>query len=279
MFKRTKNGLSNENLFYDVEIIIYCEGVELQGEAKNLDEIFWARVFEANGKKVKCKSCGSKSNLELMAECITSNEISNVVVAMDRDYDYYLDKLIDHPQVIYTYGYSWESDVMLDFDFRVALNLFVNISDWRDCEYEFNCFRFRQSVILRRVFALDLKYICHSKPLFDRPKPMSIIECKTGKEPKVNIRKLLGQAKNFGRFQTVRLPRKTYLETCGVAVFYGKAVSHLIFHWFIYKSSTIAKHRKVTYEGFMNILLTTLPINDLKQPRNLYYSQLVAKFN
>ena len=276
MFYRTSLGLSNENLFYDVDLIVYCEGVETADDSSTLDEVFWTQVFEANGKKVKCKSYGSKTNLLPLAKNILLKSVSKVVVAMDRDYDHLRGTTIEHPQVIYTFGYSWESDVMLDFDFNRALTLFVNVGNWRELKVEFDCYRSNQSIVLKRVFALDFKYIGHSQKLFDRCKPMSIIDCGVGNPPCIKVKRLLEQAKKFGRYQTALLPRQTYLETCGLAAFFGKAVSRLFFHWFIFRTSNLASSRKVQYDTFMSILISTLPLDDLTQPRNSYYAELVA---
>ena len=58
MFTRTNAGIGNENLFHDVDFVVYCEGKAVDGEGSSLDEMFWDRIFTESGKSVHCKSMG-----------------------------------------------------------------------------------------------------------------------------------------------------------------------------------------------------------------------------
>ncbi|MEO0411859.1 MAG: DUF4435 domain-containing protein [Pseudomonadota bacterium] len=277
MFTRSNQGIENEHLFYDVDFVVYCEGKEIDGEGSSLDEVFWERVLSESGLSVRCKSLGGKSVVRPMAEKIIREDISHVLVAMDRDYDDIRGLAIDHPRVFYTYGYSWESDVILDFQFTAALSLFATTNKRKVIENEFHAFRDRLSRKLKRICALDFKYIGHDKKLFDRLKPMSIIATPGNQEPFVRTKTLLSNAKAIGSFQTGILPAATYHTLCGVRSFFGKVVSRLVFHWFLYRTKRINLSRRVVYEAFMNLLLSTLNIQKLDDPRNQYYSALVAK--
>lgn len=146
-----------------------------------------------------------------MAEKIVQDGISNVLVAMDRDYDDVLGLAIDHPQVFYTYGYSWESDIVLDFQFNAALSLFATTNRRQAIRNEFQAYRERLSQKLRRICALDFKYIGHEERLFDRLKPMSIIATPGNQEPFVRISSLLSSAKAIGSYQSGVLPSATFL--------------------------------------------------------------------
>ena len=221
MFERTNDGLSNEHLFHDVDFVVYCEGVGRHGEHATKDEVFWKQIFSENGKKVTCKSIGSKPAVLQRAERIRSERIANVAVAMDRDYDHVTGGMIDHPQVFYTFGYSWESDVMLAFNFDSAISLFADFEDRRTVREDFERYRTRQSDRLRRVFALDLKYIGHTQKLFDRTKPLSIINAEGNKAPCIDAKRLLERAKELGRYQTAALPPRLYSGACGVRNFFG----------------------------------------------------------
>jgi hypothetical protein len=277
MFTRSNQGIENEHLFYNVDFVVYCEGKEVDGEGSSLDEVFWERVLSENGLAVHCKSMGGKSVVKPLAEKIVREGISCVLVAMDRDYDDMLGLAIDHPQVLYTYGYSWESDVVLDFDFTAALSLFATTNRRQAIRNEFNEFRENLSQRLKRVCALDFKYIRHEEKLFDRLKPMSIIATPGNYEPYLRTSALLSSAKEIGSFQSGDLPEVIYSSLCGVRSFFGKVVSRLVFHWFSYRTRRINGSRRVVYEAFMNLLSSTLNMQQLDVPRNQYYSGLVAK--
>lgn len=277
MFTRSSQGIENEHLFYGVDFVVYCEGKAVDGEGSSLDEIFWHRVFSENGLSVHCKSMGGKSVVRPLAEKIVQDGISHVLVAMDRDYDDILGTTIDHPQVFYTYGYSWESDIVLDFQFNAALSLFATTARRQAIRNEFQAYRERLSKNLKRVCALDFKYIGHAEKLFDRDKPMSIIATPGNCEPFLRISALLTRAKTIGSFQSGILPPVVYREICGVRSFFGKAVARLVFHWFVYRTKRINGSRKVVYEAFMDLLSSTLDLQQREVPRNQYYSGLVAR--
>lgn len=277
MFTRTSQGIENEHLFYGVDFIVYCEGKEVEGEGSSLDEVFWQRVFSENGLSVHCKSMGGKSVVKPFAEKIIHDGISNVLVAMDRDYDHLLGLRIDHPQVFYTYGYSWESDVVLDFQFAAALSLFATTNRRQAIKNEFQTYYEQLSQKLRRLCALDFKYIAHSEKLFDRHKPMSIIATPGNHEPVVRISALVSNAKAIGSYQSGVLPSAIYRELCGVRSFFGKVVARLVFHWFVYRTKRINGSRKVVYEAFMDLLCNTIDLKHKSVHRNQYYSGLVAR--
>lgn len=277
MFTRTSAGIGNEHLFYDVDFVVYCEGKQVDGEGSSLDEVFWDRIFSEHGKNVWCKSMGGKSVIRPLAERIIQDAIPNVIVAMDRDYDELLEEILDHPRVFYTYGYSWESDVMLDFQFSPALSLFATTTRRQAMRSDFNEFRDVLSQKLRRICALDFKYIGHESMLFNREKPMSIIATPGTQEPFIRTSALLDRAKSLGSFQTASLPEEKYKTLCGVRSFFGKAVARLVFHWFSYRTKRITGSRKAAYETFMDTLASTLDVRSLGAPRNEHYANAIAR--
>ncbi len=120
-FQRSNSGLSSLYLFYRVDAIVFVEG----GEALTLDAVvagafnqaahdakFWGRLFHklVPARKFKFRPVGSKTTLKALASSVASEELTNVVVCMDRDHDNFSGRLIQHPLVVYTYGYSWEND-------------------------------------------------------------------------------------------------------------------------------------------------------------------------
>lgn len=122
-FRRTISGLKNQHLFHQVDFVVFVEGGKTQfnkdevysGNYNNETEdiIFWTKIFNTfvNGKKLKFKSVGSKSTIKKIAVDIMEGEINTILVAMDNEFDEILKKRIAHPNVYYTFGYSWENDV------------------------------------------------------------------------------------------------------------------------------------------------------------------------
>jgi len=114
-FERTSSGLSNAHLFHSVDFVVYVEGKyeENNSDLASHDQYFWRSVAEnvMPAKTFKFISRGSKVNLLSIATEIISGNISNTLVALDRDYDLECNNFLCHPRVIYTYGYSWENDV------------------------------------------------------------------------------------------------------------------------------------------------------------------------
>ena len=275
MFDRTPQGIANQYLFYNVDFVVYCEGREADDGSASMDEVFWKRIFALSGRNVKCMSRGSKSSLKLLANFIIQNEISHVVVAMDRDYDDFRTRLIDHPQVIYTYGYSWESDSISAFDFQLVLGLFANVDDPDEYEKRYDQFIKQKALLLKRIFALDLKYFDHNEHLFDRNKPMSLIIARGRDEPTLNRERILNNAKALGKFQVVSVPKEACEQVNGMLRFHGKTVARFIYHWFVSAGKRIPGRRNVAYLSFMSAIISTISFDDLDVPRNQYFDEVM----
>lgn len=122
-FRRTFSGLNNQHLFYNVDLIVYLEGGQTSYTKEQVyagaysseteDIIFWSNIFERfkSDKKIKFKSIGSKSTIKEIAIDIISGNIKTVFVAMDNEFDEILNQRINHSNIYYTHGYSWENDV------------------------------------------------------------------------------------------------------------------------------------------------------------------------
>lgn len=115
-FTRTISGRSNLAAFLNVKYIIYTEGGDFDksiGKSKtSIDAVFWKGVFSRflPDLNYAIRPMGSKENLIPFAKDIESAKVSNSIVVMDRDHDHHRRCLLNHPCVIYTYGYSWEND-------------------------------------------------------------------------------------------------------------------------------------------------------------------------
>ncbi|WP_128253890.1 hypothetical protein [Falsirhodobacter deserti] len=238
--------------------------------------MFWSKIFSDHGKSVVCKSLGSKTVLRPLAERVISENLSHVLVAMDRDYEGLRGSLLHDSRVLYTYGYSWESDVFMDFSFDHALALFATVAQKRKFYEDYKAFLEKQSRVLKRLTALDLKYIGHNEALFDREKPLAIINASGSSEPFIKVDAILAKAKAIGKFQTCSIPEAIYRALVGLHCFYGKVVSRLIFHWFVFRTKKIPSCRKTSFDTFAAMAISSLDVTNAQADRNAYYSRLVA---
>ena len=127
-FLRTEEGLTNQAMFMDVDIIVYTEGGEFSYSIEDvssgvvnefsIDQIFWDGILKKHCFKPRYElfPIGSKKTLEQIATLISVDRIQNVGVAMDSDYDELENTKIKSPYILYTHGYSWENDV---FNLRI----------------------------------------------------------------------------------------------------------------------------------------------------------------
>ena len=277
MFRRSDEGLANEHLFYGVDYVVYCEGKASSNKVTTLDESFWHRIFSLHDYNVKCKSKGSKEEILKMAGNVIHKNVGNVLFAMDRDYDDPYSAGLDHPCILYTFGYSWESDVVDDFDFAVATSLFASAGDLKEIKVKFGSFVSRQSLTFRRASYLDAIYFRCGEKLYDRTKPMSVIVVKKGKEPELNKKYLLSRARNIHRLKGGAVNLSLFISSNGLHSFYGKAVAHMIYHWFGYIASKLGSRRRVPYLSFLSVLIATLSMDNLNNPRNLYYRKMLNR--
>ncbi len=122
-FRRTTSGLRNQHIFHNSDLIVFVEGGKSQYTKEQVyngeynsdteDIIYWKKVFEEfiNDKKIKFKSVGSKSTIKEIADDVIDKSVQTVFVAMDNEFDEILNNRINHSNVFYTYGYSYENDV------------------------------------------------------------------------------------------------------------------------------------------------------------------------
>lgn len=278
MFTRTDVGLSSEHLFFDVDWIVYCEGKPLSDDVSSLDEAFWTAALSANGVSCKCKSIGSKSELTQIAYKVVDGSAQSILVAMDRDYDHLIGELIDHPRVLYSHGYSWESDVCQNFSVERVVHLFANVTHIATIASEFETFRNNMSLKLRRAFALDYKYHRHPEKLFDRRKPYSIIEIAGAEGPTIKIGTLVRRAKSMPKHSCPSLNREAYYAACGMRDFFGKAISKLVYHWFARRASRLTGNRKIPYDTVMMSMISSMDMHIEDSARNQHYANSVNAF-
>lgn len=137
-FLRTNSGLSNLKLFCQSDLIAYTEGgsksysleevIEGKYSKSSIDIKFWTCIFETLGcsKKITFRAIGSKNSGKQLTDKIISGSVKNSLIIKDRDLDDFLYSTVDHPNVIYTKGYSWENDVFTE---EITLDLLGDLID------------------------------------------------------------------------------------------------------------------------------------------------------
>lgn len=185
-FRRTISGLSNQHLFFDVDLIVYLEGGESYNKeevyankytAETEDVIFWKNIFKIfkADKKIKFKSIGSKSIIKEIAIDIIDGQISTVMVAMDNEFDEILNNRVEHPHVFYTHGYSWENDVWSQTVVKSVIEQLSAVEiENNDIENNFNEFLERIKIA---VYS-DAYLFRHNSSFFNREKGrMFCVDC------------------------------------------------------------------------------------------------------
>lgn len=132
-FTRTRVGLSNQHLFHGVDVVVFVEGGTKTFSYANvcngyagtssLDILYWQAVFHVMvpETKTRFKPVGSKSTLRQLAEDVRQGNITQVYVAMDQDLDRFHGTRIEADGVFYTWGYSWENDLLHDIALKEAV--------------------------------------------------------------------------------------------------------------------------------------------------------------
>jgi hypothetical protein len=126
-FRRTSKSLHSLHLFFSVDFVVFCEGggtdlTNLKSKEDNQistnDALFWEAAFgyseTIKGRK-HIKSVGGKSHILSLIEDIKKENVKQIFVCLDRDYDELNGRMKTDKFVFYTRGYSWENDVCEEY--------------------------------------------------------------------------------------------------------------------------------------------------------------------
>lgn len=276
MFKRTSEGISNEHLFYNVNFMVYCEGKcadNSQQLDSTCDELFWSVVLRHYGLKFAIKSVGTKSDVMSMLDDVKNNNLKNTLLCVDADYDRQLGILVEHPAVIHTYGYSWETDVLLFMNFSTTLNLFITCADDKEFRFLFSQFADRLKIKLKRVCYVDIMHRRSPKALFDREKPQSIIVNDLRKEPAICVSKIIKQSLDDNFVESAEV---NYDTIEGWKDFFGKTAAKLVYHWFCFTTCRERTNRKVSHDTFMGHLASSVELG--ANALGSYYERKINSF-
>ncbi|MDQ1850760.1 hypothetical protein Q9299_20865 [Gemmobacter fulvus] len=271
--ERTNYGLSNEHLFYNVSLVVYCEGKESDGATH--DEMFWGRVFSAFGVKCVCKSKGSKTNIVPLARRAVEGDVKNIAFAMDRDYgDYHGFPILD-TRVVYTYGYSWENDVLLSLNAVAVFSMFAAVANGDSVDQDLRAFTVAASESASRVTHMDISNALTTIALFDRGKPVSIF-VGGGQDLRFDAE---GIARTFVKISAEHEMANVNEEQHDwLRVFYGKACTRLIYQWFVDRSLAYSSRSKIPYDAFLRSCISGMVIDPETNIRDKYYRGAVSIF-
>jgi len=265
-FKRTISGLTNQHLFHNVDLVVFLEGgstsynkVEVYSGNFNDDTndiLFWSNIFLRfkNGVRVKFKSVGSKTTIKDIAVDIINGNISTVMVAMDNEFDEILEKRIQHNNILYTNGYSWENDVWSVGIIKEVIEelsaIEISTSDLND-----NFSRFLKNIKIA-VYS-DGYLFSKGGSLFNRPKGhMSVINCEPMDLPHVkqNAVSLLitnkgvrkGTAYSFARRKLIDVEKHCYGHLFADYCF------QVIMHYMRNRLQLPSLHKEIVYRMGIN---------------------------
>lgn len=205
-FQRTPLGVSNLHIFVDSDAVVYLEGGKSsfsidqikEGTCNNYSEDikYWQKVFHYYfpDKDFHFKSVGSKSSAIEMAKFIQDNSIDNALVALDRDFDNLTQKIIKHPQILYTFGYSWENDCWSKISIRDAIFSIAGIckaTNFKKVDQEVSSLLRDFGGQIKHWVRIDSIMMQNNFSLFDRKTPNRYIDTQSNKnKPVLNKREL-----------------------------------------------------------------------------------------
>ncbi len=252
-FTRTTTGITNLHLFHGVDVVVFVEGgteafsysdvCQGQSGSSSPDILYWRAVFQSMcpDKRVCFKPVGSKGTLERLAKDVASGQLTNVYVAMDQDHDKFLGRRIEAAGVFYTWGYSWENDLLHQVVIKETVFAVCPIDRTTHenavgADIASSLQRFRTQA--RWFASADVVLSVCGCAFFDRTNWKQYIKSSSGQhgEPYFDAAGLrsqirtLNSSKGSRRYQGVTEPIKTERDCFGhvVGVFLFRLFSHLV---------------------------------------------------
>jgi hypothetical protein len=269
--RRTMAGLASLHLFFRVDCIAFCEGGDSINEADvlaglgdegTLDVSFWKNIADLlNAKRsYHFKSVGSKSTLKSIAADVATLGINTIIVCLDRDYDWHCGKQLNHPNVIYTFGYSWESDVVCPIGLEhLFFRMFPRTASSKKTFDKGIKHISRVSSQLVRWCEIEITLSSRNMELIfvrDRP-PTAAIDLSGSALPTLS---LVGIRANLTRIGFKRGP-KPLVCIQKDEVFrhvWGKLASRLYYHLFVRLVVRSDAGMRVSYDLFMRLMISEM---------------------
>lgn len=283
-FLRTNLGLSNEPLFRDADYIVYVEGkpsADRDADALTRtppDEMFWGEVFAAFAPttKLRLKGLGNKLALMEVAQRVQQGQVDGCIVCMDADYDRQNGDLLEHPRILYTFGYSWENDVFSSEGIKEALRI-VSTADVTDMALasDLNAALNRLCRVGNWVGRVDIRCQKAGRPLQDKKRLGELLKLHRGAPPEFCRSSIVRKVQVVK--STMRLPVMGRREYDFFREYHGKIILFCSFHILGWLSLKYGRVGSIGTDVFENILLRTFSerMRNSDGPQNLHYRDAV----
>jgi hypothetical protein len=227
-FHRTPSGLSNLAVFLGVDVVVYLEGGErhytltdLENEtsaSENYDTMFWQAVFRVFRPRLKAhfKSIGSKTTVLSVSRLVAAGNVRNVVTALDRDLDHVRRAKLRHPNILYTYGYSWENDVFTRVNLKTLTGrMCMNQARCRDLDREIDGAFGRFSRAFNVFVDWEYSLARSGAAACDRGALINTIELRTPNPPEISRNKIATMLRTSRiSNQNVKLRKRRDVDVC-----------------------------------------------------------------
>lgn len=246
-FVRTNSGLSNLHLFFGVDSVVFLEG----GKSFSIDEIksgqhtnasqdirFWQSVFEIYRPKqtFQFRSVGSKQCVNQIAKEVKEGAVTNIIVAMDRDFDNLNNAIIEANNVIYTYGYSWENDVWAEdsvIDAIRALTGSCKTSMNEEIEIISNFYK-ECFAHLRWCILIDAILLQSGASFFNRDEYMKYVNFKRSGIPSVNKEEIASTFAQVKKEIERPITRKSHIPPLSLKDCFGHLFAEYAYRIMVY---------------------------------------------
>lgn len=269
-FERSPLGQANRAIFYNVDWIIYTEGGDDEAQVtRSFDALFWNGIFKAIHSDVRFRAIprGGKPQLQPLALQVASGELDNVIVTMDKDYDELFGSIIDHDRVIYTVGYSFETDIFTNY---VLKDLFLSACPEMNADIGVvTTIDLWVSTFVRELrwpLKTDILAFKHGVAGFDRDSPQRYFDSLAySAEPSISRQRLKAEVsricKAIDRPCNVDnpLPKLTWQ---GI---YGHLVEVFAFKVLFCLHARFSRGTRLTYEGLRSLAISHFQIRVLRQ--------------
>lgn len=264
-FTRTASALLSMHRFFGVDLVVFCEGgpslgyseaLKLQLAGSTLDTLYWSAIFHFlnNGRSAHFKSVGGKETINKICDDVHRLGVNTISVCRDSDYDRVMCKVPPGNRIAWSFGYSWENDVVSLEVVESLAESFLGVGPERTdvvdkIRLKISCFD-RE---LQRWVEIDAS-LCHRGHggVFDREKPLASIDMAA--PPSLRLQPLMQRLAAAGYS---RKPRRVFevLPGQSLTVCFGKLVSKAIYHVFRQEIGRYAQI-SISYELFMRLAIT-----------------------
>ncbi|WP_137128390.1 hypothetical protein [Roseomonas sp. HF4] len=263
--RRTASGLRSLHVFFRADVVVFCEGgpsityneaLATDQTDGTLDTHYWSSVLSIfpNGRRCHFKSIGCKETLKKIQLDINNLNISTITICRDQDFDLHLNRTMPCARTAYTFGYSWENDVVqLPILFGLIDRLAGGGEDGSAMKEALREKLLAFSGDIKSWVEVDIALHARNKlSIFDRGSPLFCIDLQNC--PSVKHDKLRERLSSIGYQRSPRKVKK-FIESEVILSCFGKLVSRTVYHCVSSMFLSLRPSVKMTYNLFMRMLI------------------------